>query len=87
MSAATQIYYANFDAVFLKLAPAIRARVEAEIDRIGLRLSTYPHHRLKGSTRFRARAGDYRIIYTFEVEQNTIHLLAIGHRREIYRIS
>jgi mRNA-degrading endonuclease RelE of RelBE toxin-antitoxin system len=87
VSAATQIYYANFDAVFLKLAPAIRARVEAEIDRIGLRLSTYPHHRLKGSTRFRARAGDYRIIYTFEVEQNTIHLLAIGHRREIYRIS
>ena len=87
MSAATQIYYANFDELFLKLAPAIRARVEAEIDRIGLRLSTYPHHRLKGSTRFRARAGDYRIIYTFEVEQNTIHLLAIGHRREIYRIS
>jgi mRNA-degrading endonuclease RelE of RelBE toxin-antitoxin system len=32
-----------------------------------------------------ARVGDYRIIYTFDVEQNRIHLLAIGHRREIYR--
>lgn len=85
MSAATQIYYASFDAVFLKLTPAIRARVEAEIDRIGLRLSGYPHHRLKGSTRFRARIGDYRIIYSFEVERNAIHLLAIGHRREIYK--
>ena len=34
---------------------------------------------------FSLRAGDYRIIYTFDVERNTIHLLAIGHRREIYR--
>ncbi|MGI8431206.1 MAG: type II toxin-antitoxin system RelE family toxin [Chthoniobacterales bacterium] len=47
--------------------------------------SGYPHHRLKGSTRFRARIGDYRIIYSFEVERNAIHLLAIGHRREIYK--
>ena len=85
MSAATQIYYAGFDAVFLKLAPAIRARVEAEIDQMGLRLSSYAHHRLKGSSRFRARVGDYRIIYAFDGEQNIIHLLAIGHRREIYR--
>lgn len=85
MSAATQVYYDNFDAIFLKLAPAMRARVEAEIDRIGSRLSSYPHHRLKGSTRFRARIGDYRIIYAFDAEQNTVHLLAIGHRREIYR--
>jgi len=57
MSAATQVYYASFDAVFLKLPPALRARV-----------------------------GDHRIIYTFDVTQNKIHLLAIGHRREIYRV-
>jgi mRNA interferase RelE/StbE len=85
VSAATQIYYARFDEVFLKLPPPIRARVQAEIDRIGLRLSTHPHHRLKGSTRSRTRIGDYRIIYAFDVQQNTLHLLAIGHRREIYR--
>ena len=85
MSAATQVYYASFDAVFLKLPSAIRGRVEAEIDEIGLQLGSYSHHRLKGSNRFRARVGDYRIIYTFDVPQNKIHLLAIGHRREIYR--
>jgi mRNA interferase RelE/StbE len=85
VSAVTQVYYDSFDAVFFKLAPAMRARVEAEIDRIGLRLASYPHHRLKGSSRFRARVGDYRIIYAFDAAQNTIHLLAIGHRREIYR--
>jgi mRNA-degrading endonuclease RelE of RelBE toxin-antitoxin system len=60
--------------------------VEARIDEIGLKLASYPHHRLKGSNRFRARVGDYRIIYTFDIAQNKIHLLAIGHRREIYRI-
>ncbi len=85
MSAATQVYYASFDAVFFKLPAALRARVEARIDEIGLRLASYQHHRLKGSNRFRARIGDYRIIYTVDFEQNKIHLLAIGHRREIYR--
>jgi mRNA interferase RelE/StbE len=85
VSAATQVYYASFDTVFLKLPAALRGRVQAKIDEIGLRLASYSHHRLKGSNRFRARVGDYRMIYTFNLEQNTIHLLAIGHRREIYR--
>ena len=85
MSAATQVYYASFDAVFFKLSPALRVRVEASIDEIGSRLISYPHHRLKGSNRFRARVGDYRIIYVFDPEQNRIQLLALGHRREIYR--
>ena len=75
----------SFDVVFIKLLAGLRARIEQKIDEIGLRLPTYPHHRLKGSNRYRARIGDYRIIYTFDLEQNKIHLLAIGHRREIYR--
>jgi hypothetical protein len=64
VTAATQVYYASFDAVFLKLPAALRVRIETKIDEI---------------------VGDYRIIYTFDLEQNAIHLLAIGHRREIYR--
>ena len=85
MSAATQIYYESFDAVFVKLPPAMRARIEQKIDKIGLRLPTYRHHRLKESNRYRARIGDFRIIYALDLKQNKIHLLAIGHRREIYR--
>lgn len=84
MSAATQIYYASFDAVFFNLPAAVLARIEGEIDDIGACLSSYPHHRLKGSNRYRARIGDYRVISTFELPQNRIHLLAVGHRREIY---
>jgi mRNA interferase RelE/StbE len=67
-------------------APATSSRrVEAKINEVGSRLASFPHHRLKDSNRFRVRVGDYRIIYTFDLKQNKIHLLAIGHRREIYR--
>ena len=76
MSAATQTYYASFDAVFFKLPIALRARIEAKIDEVGAQLESFPHHRLKGSNRFRLRVGDYRIIYTFNVQENTVHLLA-----------
>jgi hypothetical protein len=68
VSAATQVYYASFDAVFLRLPPILRVRIERKLDEIGSRLQAYPHHRLKGSNRYRARIGDYRIIYTFDLE-------------------
>ena len=32
-----------------------------------------------------ARVRDPEGIYTFDLDQNKIHLLAVGHRREIYR--
>jgi mRNA interferase RelE/StbE len=85
MSAALQICHTPFDAVFFKLPPEVRARIEARIDGMGLRLKTFPHHRLKGHDRYRLRAGDYRIIYAYDAERNIIHLLGVGHRREIYR--
>jgi mRNA interferase RelE/StbE len=40
---------------------------------------------MKGGDRYRLRVGDYRVIYTFNVEKAEIHLLAVGHRREVYR--
>ncbi len=82
---ALQIFYTGFDAAFFKLPPNLRARIEDRIDEMGTRLPTFPHHRLKGSDRCRLRVGDYRIIYTVDVDQNTIHLLGVGHRRDIYR--
>jgi mRNA interferase RelE/StbE len=85
VSSALQVYYAAFDTVFFKLPSRLRARIEASIDDVGSRLSSFSHERLKGSNRYRLRVGDYRVIYAFDIEQNTIHLLALGHRREIYR--
>lgn len=85
MSAALQIYYTRFDAAFFKLPPLVQARIEGKIDEMGLRLARFPHHHLTGSSRYRLRVGDYRVIYTFDAAQGVIHLLAVGHRREIYR--
>ena len=83
--AATQIYSTRFDKRFFSFPPGLQHQIEAKIDDMGLRLKTFPHHRLKGHDRFRLRVGDYRIIYTFDAERNVIHLLAVGNRREIYR--
>lgn len=85
MSAAVQIYYTRFDSAFFKLPPLLRNRIEAKIDEMGLRLANFPHHHLTGSNRYRLRIGDYRVIYTFDSAKNEIYLLAVGHRREIYR--
>lgn len=85
MSPALQVYYTAFDAAFFKLPVVLRARIEAKLDDMGSRLDTFPHHHLTGSQRYRLRVGDYRVIYTFDVPQGIVHLLAVGHRREIYR--
>ena len=85
MSRALQIYYTPFDEVFLKLPEELRRRIEARLDDMGSRLATYPHYRMTGGNRYRLRIGDYRVIYTFDINRNEIHLLAMGHRGEIYR--
>ena len=41
-----QIFYTGFDKAFLKLPVQVRARIEAKIDEMGLRLAMFPHHRL-----------------------------------------
>ena len=85
MGAATQIYYSGFDATFLKFPKPLQDRIQQKLDELGQQLDRFPHHRMVGSARFRIRVGDYRVIYTFDNRTNELHLLAVGHRREIYR--
>jgi mRNA interferase RelE/StbE len=40
--------------------------------------------RLKGSSNYRVRVGDYRVIYNIEGGKLKILVIAIAHRREIY---
>jgi hypothetical protein len=35
VSAATQVYYASFDVVFIKLPPVLRARIESKMEFVG----------------------------------------------------
>jgi len=43
--------------------------------------------KLKGRTPpcFRVRVGSYRIIYDVNNQKLVVHILAVGHRKEIYR--
>lgn len=41
--------------------------------------------KLAGGKGYRIRIGDYRVIYTFDKDSQTITIIKIGHRREIYR--
>jgi len=52
---------------------------------MGLRLADYPHYRLTGSSEYRLRVGDYRVIYEFDATQNEIYVLAVGNRDKIYK--
>ncbi|MBL4640544.1 MAG: type II toxin-antitoxin system RelE/ParE family toxin [Verrucomicrobiales bacterium] len=52
---------------------------------MGLKLEEFPHHRMKGSRDCRLRVGEYRMIYQGDIDENTIFLLTVGHRRDIYR--
>ncbi len=85
MSAALQIYSRDFDASYFKLPEDIQARVEASIDRLGMTLDSYPHHRMQGIEAYRVRVGNYRVIYDFDRAKGVLYLLAVGHRREVYR--
>lgn len=40
--------------------------------------------KLKEERGFRLRAGDYRIIFDFDERQETISIIKIGHRKNIY---
>ncbi len=85
MSAATQIASREFDTDFFQLPANVQSLVQRKIDEMGLRLADFPHYRMTASERYRLRVGDYRVIYRFDSVRNEIYLIAIGHRREIYR--
>lgn len=85
MTRATEVYAREFDSVFFNLSPRVRELIEAKIHDLGTRLSAYPHHRLKGRPEFRLRVGDYRVVYEFDLARNILYLVALGHRREVYR--
>ena len=41
--------------------------------------------KIKSAGLWRVRQGDYRIVYSIDGSQQTVTILRIGHRREIYR--
>ncbi|MEO6740355.1 MAG: type II toxin-antitoxin system RelE/ParE family toxin [Chthoniobacteraceae bacterium] len=68
-----------------RLPDAVASRI---LDRLA-ELETNPRpadvKKLKGRDAWRIRVGDYRVIYEIHVRELQILVIAVGHRRDIYR--
>ncbi len=41
--------------------------------------------KLRGSNHYRIRTGDYRVLYTIDDDNQVVEIIAVGHRKEVYR--
>jgi mRNA interferase RelE/StbE len=65
-----------------KLPPDVRTDIEAKIERFA-RTGAGNVKRLQGRAGARLRVGDWRVIF-FETAE-AVEVLAVGHRRDIYK--
>lgn len=78
----------------------LTSKAQKELDRIpdkiALRISqkiyelqTNPYgfgsQKLEGGKGYRIRIGDYRVVYTINMEKQTILIIKVRHRKDVYR--
>ena len=78
----------------------LKRSAETELDRLPaqlherisqklLRLEDTPRpqgvQKLQGQDRYRIRIGEYRVLYVIDDRAKTVEIVAIGHRRDVYR--
>jgi mRNA interferase RelE/StbE len=69
-----------------KLPPEARRRIQAAVELLAETPRPPGAKKLSGSSGdWRVRTGDYRIIYEIEDDRLIVLVVAVGHRREIYR--
>lgn len=68
-----------------KLPIADFERIVEYIRKISVAPRRHGSKKLRGSNFYRIRSGDYRIVYEIDDESRFVHVLAVGHRREVYR--
>ena len=67
-----------------KLDKKLQERIVASLERIRIRPERFVT-KLVGDPGYRLRVGDHRVIVDIEVEEGTIIVLKIGHRKGIYQ--
>ena len=82
----TIVFAAEAAREFDALDSTVRDRVEKALDQLAVNPLALRNQikRLKGDSAMRLRVGDWRLI--FEVRLGEIVVLAIAHRREVYRL-
>ncbi len=70
----------------VRLEPTMKRRVMRQIDRLADEPRGPGSVRLRGSDDvWRARVGDYRILYQIEDDRLAVLIVRIAHRRDVYR--
>ncbi|OIO40699.1 hypothetical protein AUJ10_02545 [Candidatus Pacearchaeota archaeon CG1_02_31_27] len=67
-----------------ELEPLIAKRITKKVSELAKNSSSLNIKRLKGEKAFRLRIGDYRIIFDINTAENSINILKVGHRKNIY---
>ncbi len=68
-----------------KLGPKVRPRIEGAIALLAEDPRPPALRPLIGRPAYRARVGDYRIIYMVQDDLLVIVVVSLGHRRDVYR--
>lgn len=69
-----------------KLDPVARRRVQAAIELLAAEPRPAAAKKLVGGAgEWRVRTGDYRIVYEIHDQVLVVLVLALGHRRDVYR--
>ncbi len=68
---------------------ALEGSMHARLARKILSLEDEPRprgsQRLSERDEYRIRVGDYRILYTVDDDEREVKVVAVGHRRDVYR--
>ncbi len=68
-----------------KLSDQIASPILDAITQLASNPRPQGHKKLKGRNAYRIRQGNYRVIYEIIDQQLIITIIAIGHRKDVYR--
>jgi len=70
---------------YLKLPRQVQEKARIKILALEDNPRPYGSKKLKNTDFYRLRLGDYRIVYAVYEEKKLVKILAMGHRRDVYR--
>jgi mRNA interferase RelE/StbE len=63
----------------------VHDRIVERINHLGTVPRPHGSARLRGHDGYRIRVGDYRVLYVVEDARRRVVIVAVGHRRDVYR--
>jgi mRNA interferase RelE/StbE len=67
------------------LPPKVRRRIASEIETLVATPRPEGGERLSAQERYRIRVGDYRVLCSVEDGAQTVAVVKVAHRRDVYR--